>query len=246
MTKGIQVNGIIYLYGSIEEYVFLQDKPFVLEPSDETYLDKTDQEKYDDGWRDFIEPELAQFERFGDPVYDDVNDVFTYQVVPFSDEEILVILKRRAQYKQKAELERKAIEREALEAQAITDDAEALEVKALYQLWEDFEDGHQFTADFKVQDFEGMELKLFRIIQPHAKESSTTRPIDAPALWTKIEFSGGIEVWAQPTGGDGKYPYLDPETGQPYQVTHNGQTWQNIHQGGLNVWEPSVFGWELI
>jgi hypothetical protein len=126
--------------------------------------------------------------------------------------------------------------------QAIADDSEALDNQTAFPLWTSFADQHQFPAQFRVQDFVGTELVLFKIIQPHAKQDDR-RPNDTPALWTKIEFSGGVEVWSQPIGGDGKYPYLDPSTGLPYRVTHNGRLWENNFQGGLNVWQPGEFGW---
>lgn len=83
-------------------------------------------------------------------------------------------------------------------------------------------------------------------IQSHVT-SIGSQPFEGSALWRKIEEGeSGIEVWSQPTGGDGMYPTIDSSTGENYLVTHNGSTWQNIHTGGLNVWEPGVFGWEEV
>jgi hypothetical protein len=55
-----------------------------------------------------------------------------------------------------------------------------------------------------------------------------------------------ITLWVQPLGNNGLYPYLDPKTNKPYQVSHKESLWENTHTGGLNVWEPGVFGWKKI
>lgn len=55
-----------------------------------------------------------------------------------------------------------------------------------------------------------------------------------------------ISEWIQPLGNNGLYPYLDQNTKKPYQISHKGSLWENTHSGGLNVWEPGVFGWKKI
>jgi hypothetical protein len=55
-----------------------------------------------------------------------------------------------------------------------------------------------------------------------------------------------IETWVQQQGNTGKYPYINPLTTKPYQVSHKSSLWENTHTGGLNVWEPGVFGWKKI
>lgn len=66
-------------------------------------------------------------------------------------------------------------------------------------------------------------------------------------LWTEVageeeepggEEPDGPEPWVQPTGDHDAY-------NAGATVTHNGQTWVNIHGDG-NVWEPGVFGWEVV
>lgn len=130
------------------------------------------------------------------------------------------------------------------QAQQETDVEKIKEKKELYPLWEDFEDGFSFPLELKVNYIDDqLEIRLFKCIQSHNKQLNFN-PVATPALWSEIIISdGGIEAWTQPIGGDGKYPYIDTLTGNPYIVTHNGNTWQNNHQGGLNVWEPGVFGW---
>jgi hypothetical protein len=131
------------------------------------------------------------------------------------------------------------------EAQESTDIAEILENKPLYKFWQDYPDQFPFPANYKVNHLVEKEIKTYRIIQPHNKQVDR-QPNKVPALWTEITLSNGIEIWNRPTGGDGKYPYKDPSTGQPYKVLYDGETWENNHQGSLNVWQPGVFGWKKI
>lgn len=137
------------------------------------------------------------------------------------------------------------LEKELLDkTQATTVNEEIEQYKNLYPLWENHIDSFQFHLNFKVNFIDSLaNIRLFKCIQSHAKQLDWT-PNTTPALWSEIIIgSGGIEVWSQPIGGDGKYPYLDPVTSLPYQVTHNGSTWNNTLTSGLNVWEPGVYGW---
>ena len=133
---------------------------------------------------------------------------------------------------------------------AITDIINSIRPQIIeYPVWGDLDNGHSFSLSDKVslieQTEDDYELVFYNCIQAHNKQSDWS-PHITPALWSKVTIQGEIEVWSQPTGGDGKYPYLDPNTGEQYLVTHNGSTWRNTHQGGLNVWAPGVFGWEEV
>jgi hypothetical protein len=82
-------------------------------------------------------------------------------------------------------------------------------------------------------------------------DAQTARSIAAQTFGLRGQaydnFEGSFREYMQggllDIGGDGKYPLIDPATNEPYRVVHNGRLWQNNHQGGLNVWEPGVFGW---
>lgn len=43
---------------------------------------------YADGWRDIVQPTITVYQRKGDLIFDDGNDVFTYEVIDFTAEEI--------------------------------------------------------------------------------------------------------------------------------------------------------------
>lgn len=83
---------------------------------------------------------------------------------------------------------------------------------------------------------------LYRCIQAHTAQVDW-RP-DLPgvaALWIRFYApEEGPEPWVQPYGGSGTYV-------SGAIVTHNGQTWRNIVPAPtLNVWEPGVYGWEVV
>jgi hypothetical protein len=206
-----------------------------------------------DGWGLILpkEPIDEMTQRYGAIDWIEADNTFFYPIVELTEEEMEVKVQEQkyaiianAQSEQQ-KLINQFQQKQVLEVVQALPDNEALDNQAIYPMWSDFEDEHRFNPPIKVQDFEGTELKLFKAIQPNDKRENT-RPIDFPAGWSKIEFSGGIEVWAQPIGGDGKYPYLDPNTGNPYLVTHNDKTWKNNVQDQLNVWEPSVYGWNEV
>jgi hypothetical protein len=67
------------------------------------------------------------------------------------------------------------------------------------------------------------------------------------ALVVPARMPGEITTWIQPLNQFTAYFLVNPFTGQPDEVTHNGQTWF-ASQGdgaGLNIWEPGVFGWAV-
>lgn len=83
---------------------------------------------------------------------------------------------------------------------------------------------------------------LYRCILAH-KAQADWRP-DLPgvaSLWIRFyEPEAGPQPWVQPYGGSGTYV-------SGAIVTHNGQTWRNIVPAPtLNVWEPGVYGWEVV
>lgn len=208
------------------------------------YAKRTDLHETD-GWYKVVNVNPAPNEVVGQLYFDPINNYFTYELIQLTPDEIKINKEIEAQSTKDSFIQQKAFGQIENELQLITDDNEALENKDGYSVWNTYTEGYEFPSNFKVLDFDdNLDLQLFKIITPHAKQFDRA-PNETPALWTKIEFSGGIEVWSQPIGGDGKYPYLDPSTGLPYLVEYQGQIWQNDYQLGLNVWVPSEFGWIL-
>jgi len=81
---------------------------------------------------------------------------------------------------------------------------------------------------------------LYRCVLPHVTQANW-RP-DLPGvsnLWARFyEPEDGPQPWEQPLGAG--YGYL-----KGAKVTHNGFVWESVFDGE-NVWEPGVFGWEVV
>jgi hypothetical protein len=201
---------------------------------------------YADGWRDIIEPSYnSENQRKGAIYFDAVNDVFTYAVNDITESELIEQKKNIAENERLLKIQEEQEKAIIDQFQNITDDEQALENQAIYPIWDNLADGYSFVVGKKYQSFDGLELKLFKVIQSHTKQADWN-PVLVPALFSEIVISNGVEVWKQPIGGDGKYPYINPLTAKPYQVSHKDSLWENTHTGGLNVWEPGVFGWKKI
>lgn len=109
-------------------------------------------------------------------------------------------------------------------------DEQALQVTALYPLWDA---AKTYAAGDRVR-YAG---NLYRCLQAHTAQE-TWNPADAPSLWAKVLTSetGAILPWVQP---DSTNPYAKGD-----KVTHNGKTWESLVDN--NVWEPGVTGTESL
>ena len=111
-------------------------------------------------------------------------------------------------------------------------DTDALEAKELFPSWEV---GHQYNVGDRVH----YEDALYRCEQAHIAQEDWTPPL-TPALWTNVAEPHTIPVWRQPTGAQDAYNSGDmvhypTETDPVYVSTVDA-----------NVWEPTVYGWELV
>lgn len=109
-------------------------------------------------------------------------------------------------------------------------DEQALQVTALYPLWDA---AKTYAAGDRVR-YAG---NLYRCLTAHTAQAAWT-PTDAPSLWAKVltDPSGAILPWVQP---DSTNPYAKGD-----KVTHNGKTWESLVDN--NVWEPGVTGTESL
>lgn len=89
---------------------------------------------------------------------------------------------------------------------------------------------------------------LWWCIQTFSRTTYSTHPSTYPALIRRVRNPRVVEAWQQPIDGYDAYRAVNPFTGQPDQVTHNGQTWYvtGVDGSGNNVWEPGVFGWTIV
>lgn len=107
-------------------------------------------------------------------------------------------------------------------------DEDALQAIELYPLWKT---GTAYTADDRIR----YNNTLYRCVQAHTSQDDWTPDI-TPALWTVVSLDEFPE-WIQPTGAQDAYQRGD-------KVSHNDKHW--ISTSDNNVWEPGVYGWELV
>lgn len=127
-----------------------------------------------------------------------------------------------------AELYRRKIE----EAATSLSDEEALTAPELYPHWRP---GMNASADERMY----YEEKLYRVVQSHNTQAGW-EPDKTPALFTEISKPGEIPVWKQPTGAQDAYMTGD-------KVHYPGKE-DSVYISVVdnNVWEPGVYGWELV
>ncbi len=74
--------------------------------------------------------------------------------------------------------------------------------------------------------------------------NGTTNPY--PALLTPAREPGVRTIWVQPLGAFDAYYVVNPFNGEPDRVTDGGLNWvctQQSAAGGINTFQPGVFGW---
>lgn len=118
------------------------------------------------------------------------------------------------------------------QAAASLPDEDALEGVELFPTWKS---GTSYEADQRVR----YEDKLYRVVQAHTSQADWL-PDSTPALYTEVAKPGEIPVWRQPTGAQDAYNKGDlvhyPDADGPvYRSTVDA-----------NVWEPGVYGWEVV
>lgn len=116
--------------------------------------------------------------------------------------------------------------RQAKVSAKTNDDAEALDVKNLYEDWEQIKDGTELV----VGTYLNYNENLYKVLQTHNKQQ-TWNPEDAPSLFAKVLIPDPEEIpeWVQPSSTN---PYMMGD-----KVRHNGYIWKSLVDN--NVWEPS-------
>ena len=111
-------------------------------------------------------------------------------------------------------------------------DEDALEAVELFPTW---------AADTAYTLGERIRFgdKLYKCVQAHTSQAGW-EPDKTPALWTEVAKPGEIPVWRQPTGAQDAY-----QTGDKVHYPDlDGPVYVSIVDD--NVWQPGVYGWELI
>ena len=117
-------------------------------------------------------------------------------------------------------------------ASASLTDEDALDGIELFAPWAA---GVAYALDVRVRYDE----KLYRCEQAHTSQAGWEPPA-VPALWTDVAEPGKIPVWRQPTGAQDAYMKDD----LVYYPDYEGDVY--ISKVDDNVWEPTVYGWELV
>jgi len=102
----------------------------------------------------------------------------------------------------------------------------------------------QITAGGLYEDGDGV---LWWAIQSY-DSGVWSDPSAIPALIRRAKVPGQVEQWVQPIDQFDAYKLVNPFTGEPDRVTHNGQTWEVTQADGAgnNVWQPGAFGWTVV
>lgn len=111
-------------------------------------------------------------------------------------------------------------------------DEDALSAVELFPAWAV---DTAYTLGIRVR-YDG---KLYRCEQSHTSQADWTPP-STPALWTEVAEPGEIPVWRQPTGAQDAYMTGD----KVHYPTKDDAVY--ISTVDNNVWQPGVFGWEMI
>ncbi len=115
-------------------------------------------------------------------------------------------------------------------AEALTD-AQALSVAEVFPLWTTGWTGSQGAI---VRDGE----HLYRSLHDVTNTAQNTRPSDTPAMWTMVgDPQEEFPAWIPPTGAHNAYIKGD-------KVSYQGNEW--VSQVAGNVWEPGVYGWNMV
>lgn len=112
----------------------------------------------------------------------------------------------------------------------IATDAQALEVPSLYPAWKE-------DKTYKTDDRIIYNNILYKVLQDHTSQASWA-PDAASSLFTKVLIPDSTII----------YEWVQPDSTNAYKigdkVTHNDKTWVSIVDN--NVWEPGVYGWEVV
>ena len=123
--------------------------------------------------------------------------------------------------------------RELIEkASTSLEDGDALDAVELFPAWAE---GVAYAVGQRVQ-YNG---KLFKCVQSHTSQADWT-PEATPALWTEVAKPGEIPVWKQPTGAQDAYMAGD----KVHYPDADGAIYVSTVDN--NVWEPGVYGWDLV
>lgn len=118
--------------------------------------------------------------------------------------------------------------------QSIADEKMAAQIPDLYPRWRT-QQLYQMDEYAVYGTDENGKTQVYKCMQQHFSQDGWTPDVEM-ALWKRIGYDIGYELWAQPLGASDAY-----KTGD--KVSHGGVIYvSNIN---ANIWEPGVYGWEV-
>ena len=93
--------------------------------------------------------------------------------------------------------------------------------------------------NYAVGDRVHYDGRLWKCVQAHTSQIGW-EPDKTPALWTEVAKPGEIPVWRQPTGAQDAYNKGD----RVHYPDADGAVYVSTVDN--NVWEPTVYGWEVV
>lgn len=126
--------------------------------------------------------------------------------------------------------EAKKLRAQFVKLRALATDEMSFQVPDLYPVWKA---NVQYSAGERVLYNE----ILYKVLQEHTSQPHWTPDLSV-SLFAKVLIpdTNVVPEWEQP---DSTNPYMIND-----KVTHNGQTY--ISTIDNNIWEPGVYGWELV
>lgn len=118
-------------------------------------------------------------------------------------------------------------------AKEVSNDEDALQVKALYPQWEAC-----IGREVKAGEYMRYKEVLYKVLIDHTTQESWA-PDVSPSIFAKVlvdPTGETILAWEQPNSTN---PYMKGD-----KVKHNEKVWQSTIDN--NVWEPGVYGWKEV
>lgn len=122
------------------------------------------------------------------------------------------------------------------QAAASLSDEDALGGVELFPAWTA---GETTGINYSVNDRVRYDGRLWKCVQAHTSQIGW-EPDRTPALWTEVAEPGEIPVWRQPTGAQDAYSRGD----RVHYPDADGAVYVSTVDN--NVWEPTVYGWEVV
>ena len=119
------------------------------------------------------------------------------------------------------------------------DDETAEQNPNVFPKWEV---GREYEVDYKIR----YEDVVYKVLQAHTSQADWT-PDVAVSLYVKVhQQDPGDEYpdWVQPTGSHDAYEYGE-KVSHLLKEDGSKRHWISVFEG-LNVWEPSVYGWDEV